>query len=121
MTKKILNLDWFRERLADLSLLDRSRAVILELDGWREIAVPVGGTRLGGYISCGTVRDAKEIMRQLEPYPDLFPHLRFEYSVWRDVAHVIAWGPIPPEDNVERGRFYGYREDVIRSESSGSK
>ena len=41
---------YYRNRLADPSLLDR--AISVQVNGFAVLAVPVGSTRRGGYLLC---------------------------------------------------------------------
>jgi hypothetical protein len=103
---------WFRERLADATLLDGAIAIRAERR-FIDLAVRVGGTRRGGYISCGSIRWAKAAYHQLEGHAG-FPSVRIEYSPYRDACHTVCWGEQPPEgDDKAIGRFYGYREEVL--------
>jgi hypothetical protein len=58
---------WFRERLADPDLLDC--AVGVKVDGAVLLAVPVGGSRRGGYLSVSTVADAVRVRAALRGLP----------------------------------------------------
>jgi hypothetical protein len=42
-----------------------------------------------------------------------FPDLRVRWSPYRDTCHVVECGEIPPDDDAERGRFYGYSAEAI--------
>lgn len=106
--------EWFRERLADPTLLDR--AVPIWVDGVLiDIAVPVGGSRRGGYVSCSSIRWAKAVYHQLSGRNG-FPSVRIEYSPRRDTCHTVCWGEQPPDsdDSKVGGRFYGYREEMLQ-------
>lgn len=112
--------DWYRQRLADTKLLDSAIRLIVDRRRFHGIAVPVGGKRKGGEISCCSIRWAKQVYQQLKSVPG-FPHLRIDYSPYRDACHTVVWGGLPPEGPKTTracGRFYGYREDVLLSESS---
>ena len=105
--------EWYRERLADATLLDGAVAIRAERR-FIDLAVPVGGTRRGGYVSCCSIRRAKAAYFQLEGRPG-FPSVRIDYSPYRDACHCVCWGEQPPEeDDNAIGRFYGYREEVLR-------
>lgn len=101
---------YYVERLADPSLVRRSVAV--EADGAHYLAVPVGGTRLGGYIPVASILtgiDIRDALTGRSGYPD--PRLR-----WSDdplCCHTVAWGPTAPEGHVPAGRFYGYSERAV--------
>lgn len=105
--------EWFSERLADTSLLDGAVAIRAERK-FIDLAVPVGGTRRGGHISCCSIRWAKAAYHQLEGRAG-FPSVRIEYSPYRNACHTVCWREQPPEeDDKAIGRFYGYREEVLR-------
>ncbi|GHD34858.1 hypothetical protein GCM10010313_81800 [Streptomyces violarus] len=103
---------WYRERLADPSLLTTAVAVVI--GGISYLAVPVGGERRGGYIP---VRDATSVMliRQALEGLDGFPSARVRWSTHPDTCDAVEWGdPAPPgDDDAESGRFYGYSEQSI--------
>jgi hypothetical protein len=103
---------WYRERLADPSLVDAAVAVVV--DGVSYLAVPIGGERRGGYIP---VRDATSVMllRQALEGLDGFPAVRVRWSMHENTCDVVEWGDHAPdaEGDAERGRFYGYSERAI--------
>ncbi len=102
---------YFRERLADPSLLDRSVAV--GLYGALLLAVPVGGTRRGGFLPVDEILPALAISRLLADRPG-FPNPRVRWSPWPDTCHAVRWGDEPPpEDDIARGWFYGYSATAI--------
>jgi hypothetical protein len=80
-----LNYQYFMDRLDDPGLL--ARAVVTE-DG--DLAVPVGGKRLGGYVSTATRAAARHLIRDLATRPGDFPRPRLnpEADGW-----VVEWGP----------------------------
>jgi hypothetical protein len=108
-----LNYRFYLDRLDDPGLLDR--AVITE-DG--DLAVPVGGKRLGGYVAADTRAAGRRLIRQLATRPDEFPDLRLVcYYPW-----VVEWGPEldwrgdddgHPEDYAAAGRYFGYSEAAV--------
>ena len=104
---------WFRERLADATLLDGAVAIRAERR-FIDLAVPAGGNRRGGYVSCCSIRWAKAAYFQLEGKAG-FPSVRIDYSPYRDACHSVCWGEQPPDtdDSKATGRFYGYREEVL--------
>jgi hypothetical protein len=105
--------EWFRQRLDDKKLLDRAVRLIVDGRRFHDIAVPVGGSRRGGEVACCSISWAKQVYRQLENKPG-FPHLRIEYSPYREACHSVVWGGLSPESGDRaRGRFYGYRESVL--------
>jgi hypothetical protein len=105
--------EWFSQRLSDLTLLDR--AVAVRADGkCIDLAVPIGGKRRGGYVTCCSIRWAKQVYKQLHGLPG-FPSVRIDYSPYRNACHCVVWGEQPPDtdDSKEDGRFYGYREEIL--------
>jgi hypothetical protein len=97
---------WYRERLYDQSLLQKS--VVIVLGQTRYLAVPVGGQRRGGWISV----DDREVLEQLVDAlknRDGFPLVRVRWSGHPDVCHSVAWGERHPvtTDKDEVLRFYG--------------
>jgi hypothetical protein len=103
---------WFRERLADPSLLDR--AVGVKVDGAVLLAVPAAGCRSGGYLSVCSVGDAVRVWAALRGRPG-FPRIRLGLSIRRDTYHTVDWGPRQPWDDAERGRYFGYSPCAIDS------
>lgn len=105
---------WYRERLADPSLIAAGVVVVVGRIGW--LAVPVGGQRRGGYLAVDRAEDVEPLRRALDGRPG-FPAIRVQWSTRRDVCHVIEWGEYTPgpDDDVERGRFYGYSEAAVRA------
>jgi hypothetical protein len=101
---------WFRERLADPDVLDC--AVGVKVDGAVLLAVPVGGSRHGGYLSVGTVTDAVRVWAALRGLPG-FPRVRIRLSVYRDTCHTVDWGCRQPWGDAERGRHFGYTPSAI--------
>lgn len=103
---------WYRERLADPSLVAAAVAVVV--DGISYLAVPVGGERRGGYIP---VREptAAMLLRQALDGLRGFPSVRVRWSFHLDACDVVEWGDYPPDTDcdAERGRFYGYSEQSI--------
>jgi hypothetical protein len=101
---------YFRDRLADPSVLEDSVAVCL----YRAplLAVAVGGPRRGGYLSVDLLTSALAICRVLAGRSG-FPNVRVRWSPHSDTCHVVEWGDPPPQDDVERGRFYGYSDTAI--------
>jgi hypothetical protein len=106
-------LDYYRARLADLSLLDGSLAVGLGKAAL--LAVPVGGSRRGGYLSVDLLTTAVAV-RDLLSGRLGFPDVRVRWSPYPDTCHVVEWGGTPPDgDDIACGRFYGYSEAAITS------
>ncbi|MGW7294900.1 DUF6302 family protein [Streptomyces xiamenensis] len=108
---------YFRARLADLWLLERSVAVQVLPGGRPELVVPVGGHRRGGYLSYPDLEDARVVAEALAGHPVCggLPGLRVERSRWADTCHTVRWGNAPnlAEDIVAEGRFYGYSPAAI--------
>lgn len=108
---------YYRNRLADPSLLDH--AISVQVNDYAVLAVPVGSTRRGGQLLCWTWEDAKRIFHQLSKESG-FPKLRVEY--WGGHDFVVGWGPvIPLNSDLEKGRFLGYREDMIQEFIKGGQ
>jgi hypothetical protein len=107
-----LNYRFFMDRLEDPGLLDR--AIVTE-DG--DLAVPVGGKRLGGYVVTYTRAAARRLIRQMAARPAEFPGIRlYGGGDW-----LIEWGPEldwrendeHPEDYVAAGRYFGFSEAAV--------
>jgi hypothetical protein len=105
--------EWFLRRLSDITLVDRAVKVYGD-ERFLDFAVPVGETRRGGYVSCCSIRWAKQVYKQLFGKAG-FPSLRIEYSPSHNACHTVRWGEQPPDrdDSKEEGRFYGYREEIL--------
>ncbi|WND36426.1 DUF6302 family protein [Streptomyces sp. BB1-1-1] len=107
--------DYFEQRISDTWLLDRSIAVrTLRMPF---LAVPVGGTRRGGYYSVSCLCFGLKVRDLLLEQPG-FPDLRVRWSPYNDTCHTVEWGDAAPdwwEDDVVFGRFYGYSESAITS------
>ena len=108
-----LNYRFYLDRLDDPGLLDR--AVITE-DG--DLAVPVGGRRLGGYVGVDTRAAGARLVRQLAARPAEFPDAR----LLRGDGWLVEWGPELdwrgndgdiPEDYVAAGRYFGFSEAAV--------
>lgn len=119
---------WFKNRLADLALLDA--AVELSREGYLDcLAVPVGGRRRGGSIPFSDLLDALNALRALSTHWGKFPHPRLEIIDDEETSqsYDVRWGDFEPEpldeDEAtperlaekwrEMGRFYGYSEAAI--------
>ncbi|HEV3420846.1 MAG TPA: DUF6302 family protein [Candidatus Acidoferrum sp.] len=116
---KIINWDFFKDRLEDPSLLKNSVPIVC--DGMTvDLAVPVGGKRRGGYVALATLRWCREAVRQLKAKPG-FPNLRIVDGRPFQCMHNVEWGDPQPEcdtedcagDDVERGRYFGFSEAAI--------
>lgn len=106
---------FYMDRLKNPGLLDH--AVVTEDN---DLAVPVGGTRIGGYVSADTRAAGKRLVRQLAARPADFPDARLVLvDGW-----CVEWGPYldwrgcgcgcgHPEDYVAAGRYFGYTEAAI--------
>ncbi|MEU0857525.1 DUF6302 family protein [Streptomyces griseofuscus] len=111
--------EYFAERLADPSLLESALAVCVHRAPL--LAVPVGGKRLGGYMSLDLLILAEKT-RSLLAGRDGFPNVRVRPSPYRDTCHVVEWGGQPPVcdyADAARGQFYGYSEAAILRFFSG--
>ncbi|MGW7004170.1 DUF6302 family protein [Streptomyces sp. NPDC054933] len=102
--------EYFRDRLADPSVLENSVAVCLNRAPL--LAVAVGGPRRGGYLSVDLLLQALAIRRLLMGRPG-YHDVRVRWSPYRDTCHVVEWGDTPPRDDVSLGRFYGYSDTAI--------
>lgn len=105
--------EYFRDRLAVPAILNE--AVAVRIFRAPLLAVPVGGPRLGGYMSFDLLTLAMSIRDLLDNQPG-FPNLRVRWSPYRDTCHTVEWGAPAPdwwEDDTVFGRFYGYSEDAI--------
>ncbi|WP_245001572.1 DUF6302 family protein [Streptomyces alfalfae] len=105
--------EYFRDRLAEPELLAAAVAVCV----FRAplLAVPVGGSRRGGYLSFDLLATAMAARRLLKDQPG-FPRLRVRWSPYPDTCHTVEWGDPAPDwwtDDAVAGRFYGYREEAI--------
>ncbi|MEV6758402.1 DUF6302 family protein [Streptomyces sp. NPDC051214] len=107
--------DLYANRLAKPRLLEESVAVrSLRMPF---LAVPLGGTRQGGYLSvaCPCVgQKACDALRDRPGSPDLY----LRPTPYPDTADVVEWGEGSPArwrdcDDITLGRFYGYSERVI--------
>lgn len=98
-----MNLRYYRERLADPGLLDS-----LLITECGDVAVPVGGTRRGGWTSVGSFAEGEQLIERMREHHDQFPNPRFGYG-----GQVIVFGPDAPDDDAEAGRHYGYSEAAI--------
>jgi hypothetical protein len=121
------DVEYYEDRLADWALLEISLNVPVDAKGRVHLlAVPVGGSRRGGYLSVGSKASARRARTFLNGKPG-FPNVRIEYSEWDDTCHVVRWGDDPPgidwntatDDEVDQfqtdcGLFYGYSEDAVR-------
>ncbi|WP_240121712.1 DUF6302 family protein [Streptomyces sp. MUM 2J] len=105
--------EYFRDRLAEPTIL--ADAVAVRVFRAPLLAVPVGGSRRGGYMSFDLLSLAVEARGLLTDQPG-FPTLRVRWSPYRDTCHTVEWGEPAPgwwEDDAVFGRFYGYSEAAI--------
>ncbi len=116
---------WYATRLADLSLLDFSIPVRIGEDKF-VLAVPVDGTRRGGFVSLGDHRGAETASERLTGQAG-FPNVRIEISSRRNKFHVVRWGEdestwVEGTASLEAqvaghkaaGEFFGYSDSTIR-------
>ncbi|MGW6235403.1 DUF6302 family protein [Streptomyces sp. NPDC055094] len=106
-----------RERLADLDLLEQAVAVrVGETNGAvrYRLAVPVGGSRRGGYLTVAVYAEALATLSVLDGRAG-FPSVRVRGTVTaRDSRRTIMWGEDPPTTGaVARWQFYGYSAEAI--------
>jgi hypothetical protein len=121
--RRLINWDYFKERLWDLSLLARAvPAYEDEEEAWG-VAIPVGGKRRGGYVATNDLRRCRQAVIQLGGNPG-FPNLRINEDLRVDPGywgpeHHLCWGDPEPVDDgstastFECGRYYGYSERAI--------
>ena len=98
------NYVYYTERLADPALLDK--ALVTESG---DLAVPVGGTRRGGWTSVVSASEGHQLIRRMREQPELFPDPRFGYNS----RYVIAFGAKEPDDDEGAGRHFGYSDEAI--------
>ncbi|MFI1677568.1 DUF6302 family protein [Streptomyces sp. NPDC020607] len=105
---------YYEQRLADLHLLDRAISICtLRLSF---LAVPVGGSRRGGFFPVDCACFGLAVRYALRAFPG-FPDVRLRWSPWPDPHHV-EWGEKPSwlwscQDDAVLGRFYGYSDAAI--------
>ncbi|MFD3978219.1 DUF6302 family protein [Streptomyces griseus] len=106
--------DYYRQRLHDPSLLEQ--AVGVELEGYVFLAVPVGGRRQGGDLSVPEVLTGVAVRRLLIGRCG-FPDVRLSWSPYEDACHSVRWGAPPPAEDtcVADGWHYGYSDRAIAS------
>lgn len=107
--------EYFHSRLAEPALL--ADAVAVRVFRAPLLAVPVGGSRRGGYMSFDLLTLGTAVRCLLTDQPG-FPDLRVRWSPYRDTCHTVEWGDAAPEwweDDAVFGRFYGYSESAITS------
>ncbi|MFD9792107.1 DUF6302 family protein [Streptomyces sp. NPDC059070] len=105
---------YYRDRLAEPHLLDQAVAVVVAFRV-SVLAVPVGGTRQGGFLACTDLWLAFAIRELLAQQPG-FPDARVRVAEDHTVCHQVLWGEPPPpphENDVTLGRFFGYSPTAI--------
>ncbi|MFH9734365.1 DUF6302 family protein [Streptomyces sp. NPDC017260] len=107
--------DFYEQRIADTWLLEKSVAVRTLRVPF--LAVPVGGTRQGGYYPVPCLCVGIKVRDLLLEHPG-FPNARLRLSTHPDTCAVVEWGERPPtlwgnRDDTTLGRFYGYSEAAI--------
>ena len=91
------DLRYFRERLEDVSLLDRV-VMVRDAEGLIGVAVPVGGRRRGGFVNCATAQQAFRVYCTLMSR-DGFPALDIKWTADPRTWHAVTWGdPCPAAD-----------------------
>jgi transcriptional regulator with XRE-family HTH domain len=115
---------WYRDRLADPTLLDRALAV--DVDPAGDLAVPVGGQRRAGTVVVPGVKEAARLVLVLEEHPG-FPSPRVSLVPGVGGRGVmVRWGedepPVPGQDAsvyararwaAECGELYGYSGTAV--------
>jgi hypothetical protein len=105
-------ISYYRERLANLELLDRVE-IVDSGNGYSETAVPTGGTRRGGWINCNTRKMANAAIAQLQGKRGFENFRTLKNDGW-----MVWWGDEFTDalwdDDIEAGRFFGYKESVLR-------
>ncbi|MGW7090073.1 DUF6302 family protein [Streptomyces sp. NPDC054871] len=107
--------EYFEQRIADAWLLEK--AIAVKTLRMPFLAVPVGGSRRGGYYSVACVCFGLKVRDVLREAPG-FPDVRVGWSPYPDTCRVVEWGERPPSlwtqyDDVTLGRFYGYSDAAI--------
>ncbi|MGW6267508.1 DUF6302 family protein [Streptomyces sp. NPDC055060] len=105
--------EYFEQRLTDAWLLDASLAVrTLRMPF---LAVPVGGSRRGGYYPVACFCTALRVRDVLQGRAG-FPRPRVNWSTAPDSGGVVVeWGENRPRSAIDEalGRVYGYSEAAI--------
>ena len=103
---------YYKERLENLELLDRAE-IIESGFGFSEIAVPAGGKRRGGWVGCESRKLAKVAVAKLRGKPGFDNPRIFKNDGW-----MVWWGEEFTDamwnDDIEAGRYFGYKESVLR-------
>jgi hypothetical protein len=98
--------DYFRTRV-DAELLARSIAI--RVFRMPLLAVPVGGTRRGGWFGADTLAIAQAVRDVLAPFSG-FPDVRITWHCPSHCPYIVEWGDRPPSTwsyENERRAFYG--------------
>ncbi|MFJ5035548.1 DUF6302 family protein [Streptomyces sp. NPDC088560] len=105
---------WFREQLADPSLI--GAGVVVVVDGMGFLAVPVGGRRRGGYLAASDRATACCLRDALAGRPG-YPDVRVHWVRDARVCHAVRWGGDAPDGDDDRviGAFYGYSEQATKA------
>jgi hypothetical protein len=122
MNKANQSRQYYLERLADTSLLDEAVPVKnsnSETAG-DHLAVPVGGSRRGGYLEFIKRGQAEKALTVLSRHAG-FPNLRIVDLFDKYMAapcFSLVWGEAQTRKMTveELGRYYGYREEAIKQE-----
>ena len=104
---------YYRERLADPSLINAG--LIVRIGACAQLLVPLGGSRLGGFLPVPDIVTGLAVRGLLAGRPG-FPGVRLRWSAYADCCHHVEWGARAPvcDDDEVRGRFYGYSAEAIR-------
>ncbi|MWA07683.1 DUF6302 family protein [Streptomyces sp. BA2] len=110
--RKAYDFEYYEQRLADTWLLEKSLA--LRTLRMPFLAVPVGGTRRGGYypVSCFCIAlRVRDVLLGRHGFPDP----RVNWSTDPNAHGVVEWGERHPwlSDEDVLGRFYGYSDAAI--------
>ncbi len=106
---------WYRDRLADPSLLDK--AIYLDLgEGFLEPAVPVGGERKFGNLDnpFETKKEAIAALSRLQASPEDFPKAKIVKSPH---GYFLEWGEVPKNyrnlSDAQKSKLYGYSDEAL--------
>lgn len=109
---------YFARRLADVRLLERS--VVLSVMGVASLAVPVGGTRHGGFYSVPCMCFGLKVRDALLRHAG-FPRLRLRPAPHPRTCDAVEWGGPEPtawSDEAAMARFHGFVEPPTRRQVS---
>jgi len=122
MSKVNQSRQYYLERLADVSLLER--AIVVKNSGYARagdyLAVPVGDSRRGGYLEFpkrGQAERAFDVLLQHPGFPNPRIHDLHDKYPGRS-CFTLVWGEFQTRRMTveELGRYYGYTEEAIRRE-----